>query len=232
MLSAVGASRPPGFKVVSTHTNTNRNGSNVTFYGVNEPFWEKDDLVLAYSASGSYTNHLTAMSAPPTGFSVIASRYVSDSYDINAVLFGLKATSAGSGLTLAGTAYGGSAHVGHVIVIRGYNGGLPNTSDGSLLVDTGGVNTDDIFWPTLASNSSDNLFILFGGVAHYNDSLRHPNPGDLDYFKANYRADSYDTTASMGYKYADANWTPEPWEIYTGSSYFRSSVQRFVVRLG
>ena len=130
MLSAVGASRPPGFKVVSTHTNTNRNGYNVPFSGVNEPFWEKDDLVLAYSASGSYTNHLTTMSAPPTGFSVIASRYVNDSYDINAVLFGLKATSAGSGLTLAGSGYSGSAHVGHVIVIRGYNGGLPNTSDG------------------------------------------------------------------------------------------------------
>jgi hypothetical protein len=231
LLTSSAAPIEPKIIVRDTGAATASNGASTYVY----VDWEVGDLVLVAQHNGTVSSAYTGnvrlhspSSTSGTEFSVLYDNYSNDTYDTHSKFYGWIATAPSTDYSnriyCVGSGYTVTAMVNQAIVIKGgsFNGVLPNTSDGSLITNSG-FNSANITWGTLTETNPNSLHILMGGAAHVLNTRHYPDPGDLDYFLSTSRADSYDITGALGYKYTSSDWSPSLWDLNVGYYNYRSS---------
>ena len=134
------------------------------------------DLIIFQRCSGSITSDLFSMGTP-TGFTLLTSNYVSDTFDISMETYYKVADGTEDAVSFSTMSDTSASMSVSVMVFRGTDGTAP-----TIFANSTAGNTDDITWSKVIGLSSDSVAVYIGASSHSESTLVYTDPGDLGFF--------------------------------------------------
>lgn len=188
---------------------------------------QSGDLIIGVHAVGEDSNLLSSMNIASTGYTLIASLFGSDTYDVNLEVY---AKIADGTETLFTTSAGLLSTSSVFAIARVYRGpsSIPTGGPGLYVADTAN-NTDDITWPTVIGTKTGDMLVYIGATGHVSavDS-DYTNSSDLTDFVSDSASDSEDITVGIGNKAitSESSFSASDWNM-TGNT--TSSAVAYVI---
>lgn len=200
---------------------------NMSSFGI-----QKGDFILAIHVVGEDSNETSFMelNSNSQDFTLLKTRYVSDSYDINMKVYGKIAdgteTTVGFNSVPKTTSSVGA-------IARVYRGPkvLPKNSNSGYYLDGGSTNTTRPVWPEVGDTKQDELLIYFAATGHISGTISYPTPTDLTDWESFGASDSEDFTFGIGHKRITTETSFQANTWLWATDYTTSAVAKQIIRL-